>query len=880
MVKADLRAELLKILPEERVLSSLLDRVAWAGDASFYEAIPRAVVFPNTVVEVQALFSLCRRLKVPATFRAGGTSLSGQSITDGILISVTRHWKKCEPREDGKLVCVEPGVIGSRVNQALARFGSKIGPDPASLDSCMMGGILANNSSGMCCGTARNAYKTLRAMKILLPSGTIVDSSAPGASEKLKDSDPKLFAELIAMRDDIRKSEELTDKIKKKYRIKNTMGYSLNSFLDYSDPVDILSHLMIGSEGTLGFIVDATLETIIDARFKATALLSFDSVRAACAQVPSIEKSGAQAIELMDRRLLVEYQFATKAERDSRVLELETLLQSKLETDPGRQAQLWKTRKGIFPAIASRRPPGTSVLIEDVAVPVDHLADAVEELRKILDRNGYQDGAIFGHAKDGNLHFVISQSFNEQASVSRYQKMMNEVVDLIAHRFEGSLKAEHGTGRNMAPFVELEWGSEAYRMMKRIKAVIDPENFLNPGVILNEDPEIHLKNLKRLPAVDSETDRCMECGYCEPKCPSRNLTLSPRQRIAVRRAMSREPSMKAELARDFQYAGIDTCAADGTCAAACPVEIDTGELIKRLRMESNSWVSRKIAAFLAENFKWLELFSWIALRLGIFTRVLNRWFHPTQWAITRSSSQEALSLGQSREDYDVVYFPSCVNRVLGGDTPETVMNILTRAKRKVFVPKDLAGNCCGTPFRSKGFPLEGDHLVKNTLDLFWKWSRQGQIPVLVDTSPCALAFKEAANHYKNRYEGLRVLDSVEFAIELLPSLSIQKMTGSIALHPVCSVQKMNTQSALLEVARACAEDAFIPPSTKCCGFAGDRGVLRPELTASATQEQAKEVLAQECRGFFSTSTTCEIALSQATGKPYQSIWHLLKNVSR
>jgi D-lactate dehydrogenase len=731
-----------------------------------------------------------------------------------------------------------------------------------------------------------------------LPSGLLIDSADPRASEKLRTKAPALFQEILGIKAEIEASPALVGKIRRKYRIKNTMGYGLNSFLDYRDPVEILSHLMIGSEGTLGFIAEAVLETLPDPRFKATALLAFDSIHAACMRIAEFQKSGAQAIELMDQAclkasgsphfegkaaaLLLEYHFETEEERALALPELRKLLFAKLETDPVKQQELWKIRKGALPSIGATRASGTTVIIEDIAVPMERLADAVSALRGILDQSGYQDGVIFGHAKDGNLHFVIAQSLNDPESIERYTRLMEDVASMVTERFEGSLKAEHGTGRNMAPFVELEWGTEAYGIMKRIKSALDPDLLLNPGVILSDDPRANVKDLKFLPQVDPETDRCMECGFCESKCPSQNLTLSPRQRIAVRREMARsvrDPEICKELERAFQYSGIDTCAADGMCATACPVDIDTGALIKRLREEAHSEQGRKLAVIFSHQFFWLEKTTSLLLRIGLAFRVWvgDRWIRKlTRFWSPWFRATKPLS-PQARGPSDYIYFSSCVNRTIGGDLPKKIAQVSARAGKRIRLPKGAQGHCCGTPFYSKGFHEAGDEISARTLNWLWEESEEGKIPVLMDQSPCTQTLKQEA---LKKHPGFRILDSIELASELLPLLRIRKKPGPIALHPTCSTLKMGMRSEMEEIARRCSQEVFVPASLRCCGFAGDRGFLFPELTRSATKEQAQEISEAHCSGYYSTSTTCEIALSQATGKPYQSIWHLLEEVSR
>ena len=163
--------ELRRLLSPERVLTRYIDRIAWANDASVYRLVPAAVVQPESVAEVQALLRYSRERRVPLTFRAAGTSLSGQAVTDGILVVLSRHWRAIDVEDDGKRVRVQPGAIGGAVNRLLQPYGAKIGPDPASINACMMGGILANNSSGMCCGVVDNAYHTLESIRFVLPKG-------------------------------------------------------------------------------------------------------------------------------------------------------------------------------------------------------------------------------------------------------------------------------------------------------------------------------------------------------------------------------------------------------------------------------------------------------------------------------------------------------------------------------------------------------------------------------------------------------------------------------------------------------------------------------------------------------------------------------------
>lgn len=927
----DIRPSLEAFLQPDQILDRDIDRIAYASDASFYRLVPRAVVRPRTIADVQGILRFSRACRVPVTFRGAGTSLSGQAITDGVLVDVSRHWRRIEPLDDGARVRVQPGAIGAHVNRALSPYAARIGPDPASIDACTMGGILSNNASGMCCGVAQNSYHTLESLVLVLPSGVTIDTST-GADDALAAAEPALVEGLIALRDRVRNTPALAARVRRKYLTKNTTGYSINAFLDFDRPADILRHLMIGAEGTLGFIAGAVLRTIPDLPVRYTGLLLFASIADACRAIAPLAEAGAAALEVMDRAalrsvqdspgvppslaglpagaagLLAEFQqplgtpvdiVATRAA--SAIRDLSLIEPARFTADAAEQALLWRIRKGMFPSVGAVRRRGTTVIIEDVAVPVLSLAAAVVDLQALFVTHGYDDAIIFGHAKDGNLHFVLTQAFNDRASIDQYARFMDGVVDLVVTRYDGALKAEHGTGRNMAPFVEAEWGREAYEVMRQVKALVDPDGLLNPGVIINDDPRAHLANLKSLPVVEEEVDRCIECGFCEPHCPSRDLTLTPRQRIVVRREMARTPGAAATLAPAFDYDGLDTCAADGMCAVACPVHIDTGQLTKRLRAVDHSAPARAIASWIARHFRGTERLVRTALRTGkrvdatfgagttaAATRLVARFARGTLPAWIEPMPVAAPPLPATTGDgAAAVYFPSCVTRAMGAlegevnprSTADAFVTVAARAGLALTIPEGVGALCCGTPFSSKGFAEAHAVSINAAIDALWHASREGTLPVIVDTSPCTYGLRSLDGltpENRSRAARMQILDAVEyFASQVVPRLEVRRRSGTVTLHPVCSLVKMGLAPRLATIAAACSDRVFIPPSTGCCGFAGDRGWLVPELTASATAPAAAEVRAMPSDGCYSSSRTCEIGMTRATGKVYRSWIHLL-----
>lgn len=939
----DIAEQLRKYFSEHKLRLSLTDRYAFAGDAGFYYLLPQAIVQPDSVDDIKQLFVFANQHHIPLTFRTAGTSLSGQSITDGILVDLSKHWKKIQPLEDGSQVRVQPGVIGAHVNHALIPHATKIGPDPASISAAMMGGILSNNSSGMCCGVVHNAYHTLQSIRFVLPNGNEYDTSVREDYFRFQAADAVIADKIIALQNEILANETLVNSIRDKYKIKNTVGYSINAFIDYKHPLDVLAHLLIGAEGTLAFIAEAVLNTIPDKMYKSTGLLFFENPVIAAESIPSLKATGAEALELMDRpalrsvenmtycpamvrdlpneatAILCEYQASHPEElkkllRESApVINALPLLDKLSFTDePKQQANWWKLRKGMYPSVAAVRASGTTAMLEDVAVPLESLGKAVKDLHSLFAKYGYTNAIIFGHAKEGNLHFLVTQPVNQQEEIAVFEAFNDELAALIIHKYKGSLKAEHGTGRQIAPYVKEEWGADAYRIMEELKDLLDPNHILNPGVIINKDEKCHLKNMKTMPVVEEEVDKCVECGYCENRCPSRDYTLTPRQRIQIRRSLQRlktEGNTKdyKQLAKEFQFAGMDTCAVDGMCATDCPVSINTGELIKRLRRENHSLLANKMATGVAKYFATVERLVKVALHLGNFTNWATgkgtmQWITQSIKKIipgfplwTNALTQPLSIKGRQYEKPDAVYFPSCITRMMGDDKEdimpihEVISLVCRRANLKLAIADHTTGVCCGQLFSSKGFSSAYQYTVNKTINTLWEWTDGGKAPVVMDVTSCTQslqgAFAYLTDENKERFQQLRIIDSIDFAADyILPKLPGIDKKNKIIFHPVCSVNKMNLLPKLQAIGNACALDPEIPFLSGCCGMAGDRGFYYPQLTASATKAEAANVAELNVQGgsssgYYSSGKTCEMALSEATKKNYQSIFYLLRDVS-
>lgn len=926
---------------------------AWSGDASSYRLIPAVVVFVNSEDDVRAVFKAARAEGLPVTFRAAGTSLSGQAVTDGVLAVLGDGWRRLDIHPGADKITLGPAIIVAEANKALKPFNRKIGPDPASQATCKIGGVVNNNSSGMCCGVAQNTYHTMARLRIVLTDGTMLDSGDAQSCDAFRISHAGMLEELHRLHHDIMADAELVALIRHKYRIKNTVGYSLNALVDYHDPLDILIHLMVGSEGTLGFVSEVTYNTVPEHPFKATGLVPFPDPQAAGRAIIEMANGGVQvttgvtAAEYIERRalatvehlppmapllpwltdispaVLIDVTAPDAATLAAEVAKAEDLLRRHgathidLSTDEHRSHALWDIRKGFFTSGGAARPKGTSMLTEDVAAPIERLAEFVIDMRNLLDAHGYEDAIIFGHALAGNLHFQMSDDFSTAGAAEKFDLFNQELSQLVSVRYGGSLKAEHGTGRAIAPFVAAEWGEKAYAIMHAIKAAFDPERLLNPGVLLNDDPKIHVKNLKVMPLADELVDLCIECGFCEPACPSHHMTLTPRQRIAVTRERARlrasgeDPQRLARFEADFQYAGMDTCAACNLCALRCPVGIETGTMIMGERARRRGGTAHSVARFAADHRGSIER----AMRGGVALADAARTIIPAPAieAITETARRasgkrvprvsRALHHGsgapKAREDRQdprrtgfpvpiaqsgrekIVYFPACPSRMFGTPktshallpTPEAMLALLERAGYDVVVPDHLTGQCCGQPFQSKGFPEEAARVGGELKHALSTASDGARLSIVTDASTCA-------KHLQEFPGDATVADSGQFLLtHVLPRLTLTQKLPVVAVHHNCSAQRLFEQPATEAIARACAQQIAVLSSITCCGYAGDKGLFVPELNAHATRRVGKDI-PPGCELGVSTVSTCASGLTEHAGIPFVGLASLLEWASR
>ena len=973
------------IFPGDRVYTDELRTLAWGTDASFYRLTPQVVIRAKDESEVAAIVKLASKYGLPFTFRAAGTSLSGQSVSDSILIVAGKNWEDYSVAPDGESITLQPGIVGARVNQILKPLGRVFPPDPASIGSAMVGGIVANNASGMNCGTHANSDRMLLSARLVLPDGTVLDTGDEHSREAFRKSHPDFIARIESLRDRIRANGQLIDRIRKKYSIKNVTGLNLRPFIAYDDPFDIIAHSVVGSEGTLAFISQVTMRTLHDYPCKASAMLYFFTMRESCEAVVALkqlqssdddiamsaENLMVKSAEMLDylslasvddpvylqykrdvdagriagvkpgdyhnlTAILTETKATTPGELQRRIdaitaclSRFNTYIPVEFTADPAVYGKYWAIRSGIFPSVGGSRPVGTSCLIEDVAFPVEDLPEATVKLQRLIADHGYKDACIYGHAFEGNYHFIINQLFSTDSEVQRYAAMMRDVARLVVEEYDGSLKAEHGTGRNMAPFVKQEWGEEAYAAMRELKAIFDPDNLLNPGVIFNDDPECFIKNFKPLPELKLEgtasvpkaserhdsvqatiegvlkANKCIECGFCEVNCVTCGFTLSSRQRIVIQREISHlretgaDPGRLAKLVKQYRYQGDQTCAGDGLCATSCPMGINVADLTHLIRQEAlpQGSMGYKVGNFAARHFAGVKSGLRLVLdtaRLGhnvLGTGAMNGiagTLHKAGmplWTSTMPGKARQPLAGRigPRQDVagKVVYFPSCINQTMGLSKGSPVENSLviemvrlcSKAGYQVIFPKGIEKLCCGTIWESKGMLDIADRKTEELEKALWLASEQGKYPVVCDQSPCLHRMRKCIKRMK-------LYEPVEFIWEYLRDrLEFTPIDRHIALHFTCSTREMGLVDKMTQLARLCSNNVFLPEGVGCCGFAGDRGWTHPEVNRWALRKLRRQLEENHIEMGYSNSRTCEVGLETNGGIPYLNIIYLVNEVT-
>ncbi len=909
-----------KIFLQDRIYIDYLSRFALGTDASCYRYIPQIVIRAYNEEEIIKILKISDELNLPLTFRAYGSSLSGQSLSDSILVIATTNWNKIQVDKDYiKLDC---GVIGSDANMALKPINKKIGPDPATITMASIGGIVSNNSSGMCCGIKQNSYQTIKSIRVILQDGTLLDTSNNNSIESFIKTHRHIVDSLLDLRNQILQDSKLHELINKKYKIKNTTGYSINALTDFDNIKDILTHIFVGSEGTLGFISSVELYNIKDYKFKACGLLFYKNILDASEAIKILAKHDSiiQSAEIMDFNslksvqklkdipnilykikegntcILIQTESDSKNELEKNLMiiqdslkDTDMVLEPLYSQDENEFNKWWKIRKGLLPIASMERECGSSVITEDICFEIDKLGEGISKIENLFKKYNF-NGIIFGHALSGNIHFIITPNLNNKIEKNNFENLVSDMAKIVSS-MGGSIKAEHGTGRMMAPFVEMEWGKDAYAINRKIKDIFDNKRLLNPDVIITNNPLIHTKNIKEMSQIEDYINKCMECGFCEKACPSNGLTLSPRQRIAIWREMNRLRKLNTkeslellkELEKQYKYMGNETCATCSMCSTLCPLEIDTANIAINLRQKDTS----KFVKHIVKNMSFYCQSASISIntihalgikkinKLSIKARNINNKI-PYLPKNTPLGNKFTPNTKEIKYNNSVIYFTTCINRIFqSNQTPlyKIVESICQKAKINIIYPKEIKNMCCGKAF-SQYKNLETQN-TNNILKILIKASKDGEIPIILDHSACSIHLQKILQD-----SGLKIYDLPKYIYEvIMQKVKIKKINEDIAVYTMCALKKSNQETIIEDISKLCTNGKIIKNSIFCCGFAGNKGFFTPELNKNSLQGLQNFYDITKIKRGFSSSTTCEIGLNEYSSIKWQNIAYLVDEVS-
>ncbi|MCP4453202.1 MAG: FAD-binding protein [Planctomycetes bacterium] len=880
-------ARALKCQIQGDVFEDILHRVAFSTDASIYRIVPACVVVPRCAADVVAVVKYAAQEGIPVAPRGAGSGVAGESLCAGIVLDMTQHLTRIEVHDQGETVTCQPGAVLDQVNAALAPFGRTIGPDPSSGNRATIGGSVANNATGAHSLIYGHLDRYVTRMEVVTSDGQLmqVTDHMPSGTSRLT----RLCHDLLCANvNTIQEAQPQSPRTRSGYTVSEVcQGDTLN-----------LARLLTGSEGTLGIFTEITLRTVPVPRCKALVQFEFSDLQAMARAVPLIVQQKPGACELMDRRLmdmalealpqyhdifpknaaallLVEHTGdtpdAVKAHiartiqavgnRSSHVREV---------FDPADQARLWKSRKDAVPLLYRQRGTAHPVgFIEDVSVEHTRLGDYVAGLETLSKRHGVTM-SYYGHAGDGELHVRPFLDLNNPDHVQTMRSLTDDVFAL-AWSLGGSISGEHGEGLLRAAYVKQQFGGAYTALLCHIKALFDPKHILNPGKILNDDPDIMVKNLRRAPDLLPErltsdlqfdTDElahelllCNGCGLCRTRQDSLRLCpvfralgdelATPRAKVTILDfwATGQLNDKVTESPAFRQY--LDLCINCKACLQQCPSRVDVSKLMSAARAR---YVNRKGLRTAELALSHNRLLSLAGSGVAPLANCVAPW-SVTGWglekvlgldrsrSLPRFEQGSFLSAGQAYLDAlppvqnpvdRVCYFVDTYANSNDHDLGFAVLDVLRANHIEVILPAQrpapLPAICYGHSKRArKDLEFNVRHLAP--------WVDQGYRVVCSEPS-AALALKEDMRHFVTSGEARAVSSATVELMNYLYSLHSQGTLKpchaepeSFVYHSPCHLTSVGHKASLPLLAALC-QSKITDLNAGCCGLSGTFGMQK------------------------------------------------------
>jgi len=897
----------LSVIVNGDVFADILHRAAYSTDASIYRIVPQCVVMPRDAGDISAVLKYARAGKIPVVARGAGSGVAGESLCSGIVFDMTRYMNRIlGTEEQGQKVICEPGVVLDDLNKHLAQFGRKIGPDPSSANRAVVGACVANNSTGAHWLQYGYIGDYVESIEVVLADGSVAEFKNDFDPEHSPDDEAARIAkQCLSVLSD--KQDVITNALPKSKR--NRSGYTIAGIC-HDGRID-LARLMAGSEGTLAIFTKITLRAVPVPKSKALLQLEFDSLEKMAEAVPIIVGSGASACELMDKTLidlaldaLPEYRDILPAgaaavllvehtghtsEQVKKGIENTDFLVGTLASgrtvvlDPGKQARLWKSRKDAGPLLYRKRSKKhPAEFMEDISVDYNKLGDYIAGLQVISKRHDIRM-SFFGHAGDSELHLRPFLDLSEPAEVEKMVAIAKDVFSL-ALSLGGSISGEHANGLARAAFIRQQYGDEYYELLCKIKKIFDPENLLNPGKIINDDPDVMVKNLRRRYKVlaertksdllfekdelELEIEQCYGCGLCLSR--ESDLRMCP-----VFRAMGEELASSRAKANILQFWStgqmddkefeskefrkfLDLCVNCQACRLQCPSGVDISKLMATARARYAKQKGLRRAERLLSNNRYLSmlggLFSPISnfvMRLPIFGWLLEKFADIDKrrsmpkfkhGSFLKSGRKYLASCKPIEKPLDkVAYFVDTFANYNDHELGFAVLDVLRANDIEVTLPKQLPAPLPAIVYGNvkrarRDLSYNVKHLAKVVRDGY---------KIVCSEPSAALCLKSELRHFvagedaklvsENTYELMNyLLDLYTHGRLKKPQVNLgAKYTDGFVYHLPCHLCAVGDETASIKLLQGLCSVKVVDLKAGCCGLAGTFGMQKKNYDLSS-----------------------------------------------
>jgi FAD/FMN-containing dehydrogenase/Fe-S oxidoreductase len=868
---------------EGEVRFDTISRNLYSTDASVYQITPVGVAIPKTRQDILRIIEICGRHRCPITMRGGGTSQAGQAIGEGLMVDISKYYNRIlEVNVEERWARVEPGIVLDELNAHLSPQKLRFAPDISTASRATLGGMMANNSAGARSVLYGKTIDHVLEMEVALADGSVVHFKDVPRSEIPRGNtlEASCYATILRL------ASENADEIARRYPkvIRRVGGYNLDDFTDPSKPVN-LTRMMVGSEGTLGIVLEAKVKLVPLPKAKAVTVIVFADLLEALSAAPAILPHKPSAIEVMDKSILdhtrqnenlhriretfiegdpaatlcVEFYGDRPEDLPPRMQALEEDLRERRlgyhyrhETNPANQARIWSLRESALGLSMAMKEDAKSIsFVEDTAVPPERLSEYIGRFQDLLRRHGTTAG-IYAHASVGCLHVRPVVNLKTEAGVRQFESIATEVVDLVLE-YGGALSGEHGDGLVRSPFMQRMFGDTLYQAFREIKQTFDPNGILNPGKIVDAPPitsNLRLGATYKTPRLNSHFDfgeygglggaveMCSGVGACRKKlagtmCPSYMATKdeahSTRGRANTLRMAMNGKLGESGLGDKGVYEVLDLCLECRACKSECPVGVDMAafksEFLADYWKRHGTPLEAKGRGYIHELSAWGSRFAPVSNWVSNATKaMMDVHSQRTVPAWTRKTFKKMIAGRKPGAGTPVTLFNDTFLNYYHPEIGVAALEVLEKGGCQVNV---IQPGCCGRPLISQGLLGDAKIRAERLTEALFPIAERGEKILFCEPS-CLSALKEDApsllrgeQQQKARTIAKACILFDEYAAKL--DLPLRAGPTKILLHGHCHQKSMGLLPATVSLLSRIPGATVVDLDAGCCGMAGSFG---------------------------------------------------------